>query len=63
MPLLRIKEYYLFFDIPYSIKLNIDILASFDEERSNFFEIIGYVKFKYGTESSLLMNLILFKYK
>ncbi|CAD8058260.1 unnamed protein product [Paramecium sonneborni] len=63
MVLLRMQEYYLYFDIPLSIKHNIDLLSYMDQERINFFELIGYTYFNYGTYLNFYQNLVLFKYK
>lgn len=49
MALLRMQEFYLYFDIPLSIKHNIDLLSYMDEERINFFELIGYTYFNKGS--------------
>lgn len=63
MALLRMQEFYLYFDIPLSIKHNIDLLSYMDEERINFFELIGYTYFNKGSYINFYKNLVLFKYK
>ncbi|CAD8143479.1 unnamed protein product [Paramecium octaurelia] len=63
MALLRMQEFYLYFDIPLSIKHNIDLISYMDEERINFFELIGYMYFNKGSYINFYQNLVLFKYK